>query len=56
MLDVIVYSMLVVKELDNFPESEHRKREWFKINDAAKQVSNEVIGKLILSLTKVLKQ
>ncbi len=48
-----IYSMEVVKILDDYPDKELRKRKWFSINEAAEKVSIPEITAMIKSLTKI---
>jgi len=50
-----IFSMEVLKIIDNYPEKEKRKRKWFLVNEAAQQVKVPEISSLILSLEKKLK-
>jgi phosphohistidine phosphatase len=47
---IVVFSMEVIKLLDNFPEKELRRRKWFSINEAAEVVSISEISRMILNL------
>jgi 8-oxo-dGTP pyrophosphatase MutT (NUDIX family) len=50
-----IFSMEVLKIIDDYPEKEKRKRKWFPVSEAAKQVKVPEISNLILSLEKKLK-
>ncbi len=52
--NVKVFSMEVVKVLDDYPEKELRKRKWFSIDEATKTVQIPQLVNLITSLqTKI---
>ncbi len=47
---VKVFTMEVIKELDDYPEKDKRKRKWFNLKDAAAAVQAPEISNMILSL------
>lgn len=51
---VLVFSMEVIKELDDFPERKHRKRKWFSIDDAVDMVKDKNLKVLIQNLPQLL--
>jgi len=48
-----VFSMEVVKMLDEYPEKDLRKRKWFPLQDAVKNVEIPELQELILKLEKI---
>jgi len=53
---VKIYSMEVIKVLDEYPEKNSRKRKWFTIKEAAQTVSKQELAQMILSLEEKLKK
>lgn len=45
-----LYSMEVLKILDDYPEKELRKRKWFNVDEAAEKISTPEISEVIKSL------
>ena len=52
---MIIFSMEVIKTLDDYPEKDLRKRKWFSTDEASSKVSIPEIPKLILSLQNSIK-
>jgi len=50
-----IFSMEVIKELDNYPEKAKRKRKWFDVNDAVKKVNLKEVSQMIALLNNKLK-
>ena len=50
-----IFALEVIKELENFPEKEERKRKWFNLKEASETVTIPEISKMILSLNSKLK-
>jgi 8-oxo-dGTP pyrophosphatase MutT (NUDIX family) len=50
-----VFSMEVIKVLDDYPEKNMRKRKWFPIPEAASTISLPGVSNLILSLSSKVK-
>ena len=50
---VTLYPMKVTKEIDNWPESFMRKRKWFSINEACKNIAKEEIVNILRRLPGV---
>jgi ADP-ribose pyrophosphatase YjhB (NUDIX family) len=53
---VKIYSMEVIKVLDEYPEKNSRKRKWFTVKEAAQVVSKPELSQMILSLEDKLKK
>jgi 8-oxo-dGTP pyrophosphatase MutT (NUDIX family) len=53
--NIKIFSMEVIKVLDDYPEKNMRKRKWFKIKDAASSISMPEVGNMILSLENKIK-
>jgi predicted phosphate transport protein (TIGR00153 family) len=49
MVDVDVYPLAVTRELDTWKEAHERDRRWFTLDEAARAVDEEDLGKLIRS-------
>lgn len=54
--EVIVYPMLVEKELDDYPEKDLRKKKWFSVKEATKKVKFKEVNEFILELEKLNKK
>jgi ADP-ribose pyrophosphatase YjhB (NUDIX family) len=52
---VRIYSMEVIKVLDDYPEKDQRKRKWFSVKEASEAVSVPALKQMILSLEEKLK-
>ena len=50
-----IFSMEVLKEMNNYPEKEKRKRKWFDINEAVEKIAVPEISNMVLALKKKLK-
>jgi 8-oxo-dGTP pyrophosphatase MutT (NUDIX family) len=50
-VSIVVHSLAVDKELARWPESQQRRRKWFPLRQAAKQVDSETLSRLILDFT-----
>ena len=50
-----IFSMEVIKELDDYPEKTKRKRKWFDIDDAVKKVKVKEVSGMIALLNNKLK-
>ena len=50
-----IFALEVIKELDNYPEKNIRKRKWFDIKEASETVSIPDVSKMILQLETKLK-
>ena len=50
-----IFALEVIKELENYPEKDIRKRKWFAVKEAADTVTIPDISKMILSLETKLK-
>ena len=50
-----IYSMEVIKVLDDYPEKDARKRKWFTVKEAAGIVSKPELSQMILALEEKLK-
>ena len=50
-----IFALEVIKELDNYPEKNIRKRKWFDIKEASESVSIPDVAKMILLLEMKLK-
>ena len=50
-----IFSMEVIKILDDYPEKEMRKRKWFSVEDASSKVTIQEIPRFILSLQNKIK-
>lgn len=48
-----IYSMEVVKILDDYPDKELRRRKWFSVDEAVEKVSFPEITAMIKSLIKI---
>jgi len=55
-VDIIVHPLAVERELGDWPERGERNRKWFRLDEAAKRVDSEDLGKLIAAFGKSLKQ
>ena len=53
---VKIYSMEVIKVLDEYQEKNSRKRKWFTIKEAAQVVSKPELSQMILSLEDKVKK
>jgi len=53
--NIKVFSMEVIKILEDYPEKNLRKRKWFSINDAASNISLPEVSPMITSLTSKVK-
>ncbi len=53
-LSIIVFSMEVVEEHEDYPEKNLRKRKWFSIEEAEKKIDFIEIGEFINKLGKKL--
>lgn len=53
--NIKVFSMEVIKVLDDYPEKNLRKRKWFSINEAASNVSLPEVSQMISSLVNKVK-
>lgn len=52
--NMIIFSMEVIKTLDDYPEKELRKRKWYTVEDASSKVALPELAALINSLkTKI---
>lgn len=47
---ILVHPLEVEQELEEWPEAGQRRRQWFTLEDAARQVESEELGALILNL------
>lgn len=52
---VKIFSMEVIEELKDYPEKNLRKRKWFSVKEAAENVKNPELSKLILNINSVVK-
>jgi len=50
-----VYSMEVIKILEDFPEKKYRKRKWFSVEDAVKTVDVPQLAEIIKTLPQKIK-
>lgn len=50
-----IYSLEVIKVVDDYPENDERKRKWFSIKEAADTVSVPELVPMILSLKEKIK-
>jgi len=49
--DITIFSMEVIKVLEDYPEKELRKRKWFSVKEASENIDKPEISKMILSLS-----
>lgn len=49
-VSIVVYPLEVEQELPDWPEAGQRRRKWFTLEDAARQVESKELGALILKL------
>jgi 8-oxo-dGTP pyrophosphatase MutT (NUDIX family) len=52
---IIIFSMEVVKMLDDYPEKELRKRKWFTVEEAAEKVDLQELSNIIKSMKMKIK-
>ena len=50
-----IFSMEVLKEINDYPEKGKRKRKWFDINEAVEKIAVPEISNMVLALKKKLK-